>query len=308
MININSILKSLYIISWIDKSTVKHLRFPFSFYLMPVFLFAVSQGEDIRWVDTILAFVILHLLVFPSSNGYNSYQDRDVTSIGGLRNPPKVTRNLFYTTLYLDILALLLGLFVSVYFSLAVLVFIIMSRLYSYRRIRLKKYPVIGFLTVFVFQGGFVYLIASTAVSSFSAYSFFNINNLICMAVSSLFLGAAYPLTQIYQHEADKSDGVISISYLLGYNGTFIFSAILFSMATILMAFYFEKHNQLLYMALFLFLMSPVIVRLSVWFNHVRQNTANANFENTMRMNMMTSVCMNLYFSILILNHLLAWF
>ena len=301
-------MKFPFIISWFDKDTIKHLRFPFSFFLMPVFLFALSQAKDIHWTGTILAFLILHLLIFPSSNGYNSYQDRDETSIGGLKNPPKVTENLFYATLLFDIAALALGLFISVYFSLSVLVFIIMSRAYSYRGIRLKKYPVVGFLTVFVFQGGFVYLIASTAVSSFSVFSFFTINNLICMAVASLFLGAAYPLTQIYQHEADKNDGVISISYLLGYNGTFIFSGILFAIASILMAYYFEMHNQLFYMALFLFLMSPVIFRLSVWFGRVRKSNTNANFENTMRMNLMTSVCMNLYFSILILNHLLAWF
>jgi 1,4-dihydroxy-2-naphthoate octaprenyltransferase len=275
---------------------------------MPVFLFALSQAKDIHWVETLFAFIILHLLVFPSSNGYNSYQDRDETSIGGLKNPPKVTRNLFYVTLLFDIVAPVLALFISVYFALAILIFIIMSRVYSYRGIRLKKYPVIGFLTVFVFQGGFVYLITSTAVTFFSVNSFFTVNNLICMAVASLFLGAAYPLTQIYQHEADKNDGVISLSYLLGYNGTFIFSAILFVGATLLMAYYFEMRNQLFYMGLFLFLMSPVIFRLSVWFNHVRQDNTNANFENTMKMNIMTSVCMNLYFTVLVLNHLLAWF
>lgn len=301
-------MKSLLVTSWFDKDTVKHLRFPFSFYLMPVFLFALSQAKDIHWVETLFAFIILHLLVFPSSNGYNSYQDRDETSIGGLKNPPKVTRNLFYVTLLFDIVAPVLALFISVYFALAILIFIIMSRVYSYRGIRLKKYPVIGFLTVFVFQGGFVYLITSTAVTFFSVNSFFTVNNLICMAVASLFLGAAYPLTQIYQHEADKNDGVISLSYLLGYNGTFIFSAILFVGATLLMAYYFEMRNQLFYMGLFLFLMSPVIFRLSVWFNHVRQDNTNANFENTMKMNIMTSVCMNLYFTVLVLNHLLAWF
>ena len=34
-----------------------------------------------------LIFVILHILVYPASNGYNSYMDRDEGSIGGLKNP-----------------------------------------------------------------------------------------------------------------------------------------------------------------------------------------------------------------------------
>src|ERR1035437_7212100 len=118
-------MKEIFIISWFDKSTVKHLRLPFSFFLMPVFLFALSQANTINWLTAAIAFVILHLFIFPSSNGYNSYQDRDETSIGGLKHPPKVTKNLFYVTLMLDFIGVVCGLFVSVYFSIMVLIFIL---------------------------------------------------------------------------------------------------------------------------------------------------------------------------------------
>src|SRR5664279_1453604 len=143
-------MKNLFILSWFDKSTMKHLRLPFSFFLMPVFLFALSQAITIDWQTTIIAFVILHLFIFPSSNGYNSYQDRDETSIGGLKHPPKVTKNLYYATLLLDFTGVLCALFVSIYFSMFIVIFVIMSRAYSYRNVRLKKYPIIGFLTVFI--------------------------------------------------------------------------------------------------------------------------------------------------------------
>jgi 1,4-dihydroxy-2-naphthoate octaprenyltransferase len=275
---------------------------------MPVFLFALSQANNINWLTVAIAFVILHLFIFPSSNGYNSYQDRDENSIGGLKYPPKVTKNLFYVTLILDVLGVLCGLFVSVYFSLFVLIFILMSRAYSYRNVRLKKYPVIGFLTVFVFQGAFVYLMASSAIIKFSIEDFFTLNNVICMSVASLFMGSVYPLTQIYQHEADKKDGVISISYKLGYVGTFVFSAILFSIATVFLFYYFNMKHQQIALVLFLFIMLPVITKLSIWFNKVRKDSANANFENTMIMNLLTSTCMNLYFLLLILNNHYIWF
>jgi len=275
---------------------------------MPVFLFALSQANDVNWGKTILAFVILHLFIFPSSNGYNSYQDKDETSIGGLKHPPKVTENLFYVTLFLDILGILCGLIISVYFSLFVLIFVLMSRAYSYRNLRLKKYAVIGFLTVFVFQGGFVYLMASAAITSFNIGQFFTFNHLLCMSIASLFIGSIYPLTQIYQHEADKKDGVISISYKLGYIGTFIFSGILFSIAATFMFYYFNQLHQQAYLVLFLVIMIPVIIKLSVWFNKVRKDTMNANFENTMTMNLLTSACMNTYFLILILNNHYTWF
>ncbi len=297
------------IISWFDKSTVKHLRLPFSFFLLPVFLFALSQATIINWSTTILSFVILHLVIFPSSNGFNSYQDRDETSIGGLKHPPKVTENLFYATLFLDITGVLCALFISIYFSIFVFIFILMSRAYSYRSIRLKKYPIIGFLTVFIFQGAFVYLMASSAiVETFSLQFLFSFNNILCMGVASLFTGSIYPLTQIYQHEADKKDGVISISYKLGYIGTFIFSSIMFALATICLYYYDTMKHQQVALILFAVLMLPVVINLSLWFNKVRRSTIHANFENTMTMNLMTSTCMNLYFLVLILNNHYIWF
>ena len=183
-----------------------------------------------------------------------------------------------------------------------------MSHAYSFRGVRLKKYPIIGFLTVFIFQGGFVYLIASAAISGFTMHDFLATKNLICIIVASFFMGSVYPLTQIYQHEADRKDGVISLSYKLGYNGTFVFSGILFSIATLLLLYYFNLKHQVIALVLFLLINLPVIFRLSGWFSKVRANTSNANFENTMAMNLLTSSCMNLYFTILILDHYWSWF
>jgi len=296
------------ILSWFDKSTRRHLRLPFSFFLMPVFLFALSQASTINWPETIVAFVILHLFIFPSSNGYNSYQDRDETSIGGLKYPPKVTNKLYYATLFLDIIGVLCALFVSAYFSLFVLIFVLVSRAYSYRKIRLKKFAVIGFLTVFIFQGAFVYLMTCSAITTFTFANLISTNNLICMSVASFFIGSIYPLTQIYQHEADKKDGVVSISYKLGYIGTFVFSSILFSIATVFLFYYFNLKQQKIALVLFLLIMLPVVIRLGIWFNKVRKDTVNANFENTMAMNLLTSTCMNLYFLLLILNRHFTWF
>jgi len=298
----------MYILSLFDKSTVKHLRLPFSFFLMPVFLFALSQANTVNWRTTFVAFVILHLFIFPSSNGYNSYQDRDETSIGGLKYPPKVTRNLYYVTLLLDIAGVLCGLIVSLYFSLFVFIFVLVSRAYSYRKIRLKKYAILGFLTVFIFQGAFVYLMATSAISTFTFADFFTPNRIICMSVASFFIGSIYPLTQIYQHEADKKDGVISISYKLGYIGTFLFSSVLFSIATVFLFYYFNLKHQQIALVLFLLIMLPVVIKLWIWFDKVRKDTINANFENTMAMNLLTSTSMNLYFFLLILNNHYTWF
>ncbi|HVE61371.1 MAG TPA: hypothetical protein VNA26_06115, partial [Chitinophagaceae bacterium] len=84
-------------------STIQLLRFHFSFFLLPVYLFALSQLTSINWINAFFVFLILHLLVYPSSNGYNSYMDKDETPIGGLSRPMQPTEQLFKITVLMDI-------------------------------------------------------------------------------------------------------------------------------------------------------------------------------------------------------------
>jgi 1,4-dihydroxy-2-naphthoate octaprenyltransferase len=137
----------------IKRSTIQLLRFPFSLFLAPVFFFALSAVEEIHWMRTLLIFFILHILVYPASNGYNSFMDRDETPIGGIAVPLQPTKQLFYFTIAMDILAVVMGLLISPFFSLGIGLYILASRSYSYRGVRLKKYPVTAFITVIIFQG-----------------------------------------------------------------------------------------------------------------------------------------------------------
>jgi len=71
----------------INVSTIKLLRIPFSFFLSPIYFFALAQVPQINWFNAVLIFLIIHFLIYPASNGYNSYMDRDTESIGGLEKP-----------------------------------------------------------------------------------------------------------------------------------------------------------------------------------------------------------------------------
>lgn len=286
------------------RNAVVHLRFPFSFLLMPVFLFAVSQTNysNINIQNAILSFIIIHVLVFPSSNGYNSYHDRDTNSIGLIKKPPKVSKALLQVTNIMDLLAISAGLFISIPFSFLLLIFILMSRAYSNRRIRIKKFPVASFLIVAFFQGGYIYLTTMVAIlEDISLRSLISQNNLICITVSTLFMGSIYPLTQIYQHESDKKDGIITLSYLLGYRGSFIMSASLFFAAILLLYFHFDNIQQVSNFVLFITLMIPVILFMGYWSYKVFKDNKYANYKYTMIMNLATAFFMNTFFTILIL-------
>ena len=264
---------------------------------MPVYWFALSQTGSINAADAVLVFVILHLLVYPASNGYNSYMDRDTDSIGGVKNPMQPTKQLLYTTILLDTIAIILSCMISVYFTLAITAYILASRAYSYRGIRLKKYPFLGYLTVVIFQGAVTFFMVVHGSSHDKTIMISPVN----MLIASLLIGGFYPLTQIYQHRQDKEDGVVTLSIRLGYTGTFVFTAIIYAAAMSLLAYQLFSSAQQKEFFIIQLLFLPVLVYFFWWFNKVYHNQQEASFVNTMRMNMLASVCTNAAFIVLFL-------
>ncbi|MGZ3930906.1 MAG: UbiA family prenyltransferase [Bacteroidia bacterium] len=278
------------------KNTFILLRLPFSYFLMPVYFFALSEAHTISVTRAILVFIVLHLLIFPSSNAYNSYMDQDEGPIGGLKNPPKATRQLYHAANILDALALLIAGFINLPFLAGTLIYILSSRAYSYKGIRLKKYPIAGFLIVALVQGGITFLAVVAGISNVPFSANEGIALLPAAAASALLLGGVYPLTQIFQHEEDKKSGDISISILLGYTGTFLFSALLFISANAILFFYYNSQNDLRPFSLLQLFLLPTVLFFVYWFIRVFKDTAQASFENTMRMNIISATCMNACF------------
>jgi 1,4-dihydroxy-2-naphthoate octaprenyltransferase len=280
----------------LQKSTIQLLRFHFSLFLLPVFLFALSQSSHLNVGKALLIFILLHLLVYPSSNGYNSYMDRDDTPIGGLSKPLQPTKQLFYTTIVMDVVAVLISFLISYWFSLGILIYILVSRAYSYRGIRLKQYPIVGFLTVFICQGALIFIITFLALGN-------SLSNLplTLPLIASLLIGALYPLTQIYQHEADKKDGITTLSYLLGKRGTFLFSMILFLAATFLLFIRFKEEQHMGYFFLYCIILLPVLIYFLYWQALVWKNETNADFKHSLSMNIISTVCTSVFFIVLIL-------
>jgi 1,4-dihydroxy-2-naphthoate octaprenyltransferase len=280
-----------------QRSTIQLLRFHFSFFLLPVYLFSLSQIYKPDWGRAFLIFFILHILVYPASNGYNSYMDRDEGSIGGIRNPMQPTKQLLYVTIILDVLAVLLSLLIGLYFATGVLLYILASRAYSYRGIRLKQYPLIGYLTVVIFQGAVTFWLVYHGSHEPQTMQV----PLSGMVASSLLIGGFYPLTQIYQHDADRKDGVRTISSLLGYKGTFLFTALVYSAAFIALGYHFFAALEMMQFMVLQIIMLPVLVYFFIWAGKVWKDPSAADFTHTMRMNMLASACANLSFITLLI-------
>ena len=280
------------------KNTLKLLRIPFSVLLMPLFLFALSQSQNRNVAYAIISFLIIHLLVYPASNGYNSYIDKDTESIGGIERPPQPTKMLFYTTVCLDLLAIgLAATLINYLFAICLLIYILASKAYSSTWIRLKKYPVAGFLTVVIFQGGFTYYMSSVGINGNPIV--LNQNALFILLACSFQIAGAYPLTQIYQHEQDKKEGVITLSYKLGYTGTFLFTMSMFVLCNIFYFLYFNNINKVSNFYIIQLFFLPIVMYFGYWFYKVWKDKNNANFKYTMGMNRIAAICMNTCFIVL---------
>jgi 4-hydroxybenzoate polyprenyltransferase len=266
------------------RRTLALLRIPFSLFLMPVFWFGLSAlHAPVSWGRAAAVFGILHLLVYPASNGFNSFYDRDEGSIGGLKTPPKVTPELLHLVWLFDALALGCSLLLDGAFAGLVLLYLLVSKAYSYEGIRLKKYPLISTVLTQVGVGA-------------APAQLFEPTNLVLALVSTLFLCGSYPLTQIYQHQEDARRGDRTLSLRLGIRGTFVFAAggLLAGAALMGVAYWLRGESQNL--LIFLIATGPVVALFARWAWVAWHDPAQANFEWTMRMNIVSSVCLSLAF------------
>lgn len=282
-------------------NTIKLLRFPFSFFLLPVSLFSFYYIQPEFNSSLVLVILIWHILVFPASNGYNSYNDQDEGPIGGLATPPKPTKSLLYVVNCMDISAIALSFLLTFQFTVFVTLYILFSRLYSYRQIRIKQYPIGGFLVVFIFQGAWIFCANIVALSS--TQLFLNPTIIFSAIACSFFIATIYPLTQIYQHDADKADGVKTLSMVLGKKGTFIFSGSMFFIATLFVFLSFNSIHQISNFWLYNFIMLPATVYFLVWAVLSFKKETHINFKNTMSMLMLSSFLSNIYFTVLLIKN-----
>ncbi len=264
---------------------------------MPVFWFGLSALPAGVWSvgRAAAVFVILHLLVYPASNGYNSYYDRDEGSIGGLKAPPPVTPELLHLVWLCDALALGGALLLSWQFAALIGLYLLVSKAYSYDGIRLKKYPLLSTVVVVVFQGAFTFLLTQLGAGATLAVLTEPTNLLLALA-STLLLCGSYPLTQVYQHEEDARRGDRTLSRRLGIRGTFVFAAgsLLLGAATLALAYSLRHEGRPL--VIFALATGPVLWVFGRWAWQVWHDPAAANYDHTMRLNRVSSLCLSAAF------------
>ncbi|MDA9267461.1 UbiA family prenyltransferase [Salibacteraceae bacterium] len=276
------------------------MRIPFSVFLMPVFWFALSNSnQDFNHWTAFAVFIIIHVFMYPASNGYNSYHDKDEESIGGLENPPLVNQELFYLVMLFDATAIIGAYLISPLFAAMVFVYTMVSKAYSFDKIRLKRYPIASTVVVTVFQGAFTYGMVLIALGLP-----IDKTQMIYAAISTFLIAGSYPLTQIYQHKEDRERGDKTLSLKLGIKGTFIFSSFMFLLGfSGIVASYFME-NKVVDIAVLIIATAPIGFYFFRWMVRSWKDDDHINFRNTMNMNAISSIALSLAFiTMLVLHH-----
>jgi 1,4-dihydroxy-2-naphthoate octaprenyltransferase len=281
----------------ITRSALLHLRIPFSFFLLPVFLFALALTPNHNGERMLLVFLSLHLFLYPSSNGYNSYYDKDEESIGGLKHPPKVTKDLLLWSLVFFGIALALGAWINWEFASMLGLYGLVSMAYSHPAIRLKKYAWISWVIAGLFQGYFTFAMAYAGLSNLGWEVLFKPHVLIPGFLTSLMLWGNYPLTQVYQHGEDARRGDRTLSLLLGIKGTFAFSALFFALTASAFVGYFVDKGQTPIVGYYLAAMAPIALFFLIWMGLIlREPTKYATYSWAMGMNFLSAISLNAFF------------
>jgi 1,4-dihydroxy-2-naphthoate octaprenyltransferase len=285
-----------------SRSSWLHLRMPFSFVLLPIFLFSLSVSPNFTGPRLLWVFFILHFLVYPASNGYNSYFDKDDKSIGGLKNPPPVKKGLYFLSLTLDLIAIILAYIkINTTFAVMVLIYGLVSKAYSHPATRIKKYAWTSWIITGIFQGLFTFAMCYVGVNDFEIVQAMRLEVILPGSLTSLMLWANYPITQVYQHAEDRKRGDITLSAKLGITGTFYFAASIFTLAVGGFLFYFRFMFGEKYAWFFLISILPLLGYFFYWFFLIMKEPANADYSHTMRMNLISAICLNGFFIYLFL-------
>lgn len=280
------------------KEVATFLRIPYSFFLMPVFLFAISQCKTVNTTNTLLIFIILHLFIYPASNGYSFYIESTLNQTKKLLH----ANTLFYVTIFLDTTGIILALFVNNAFAIGVVIFILFSRVYNYIGVKINLFGWISFITSSIFQGGFIYILVYVfAQKNINSLNINSVNVLLPAIICTLNIAGNYPINQIYLGKKYVGSGTKYLSNFLGLKGTFYFSAVIFGTSTLLTMYYFKIINQNYVSLILLLYLFPAITFFIWWYTKILKDIRQASYTNTMFMNGISSTFTNLFFITIIL-------
>lgn len=269
-----------------------------SFIHLPIFLFAISQSQNINWLDTALFFVMMFILVHPSIQMQVAYANMQLSKCDIAET--EQGKKLFKISTAMDGLAVIVSaIILSLEVGVGILTYLLLSKLNNSNPIRLKRYAILSWLLIMAIQGVLLF-----ALTQYACGKIMLITNFLALQASAFFVGFVFPLSQMYTQTNDANRGDLTISLRLGINGTFTLSLVMFLVAVSFMGLHFYNTKHLFHFYLFLLFLSPVAAYFFWWKKNTKLQPLVANYTFTRLFIIINTVCMSLFSLLVIyLNH-----
>lgn len=183
---------------------------------------AISGGsfEIVSWSGLVMAWLAWVVCLNGGTLAFNSAYDRDENDIAYLVNPPPPPRLLATFSFILMATGIVLAFLVTPAYSMVTAVCMIMSVLYSHDAFRWKSIPG-GDLAINMVGYGCCTTLSGILVGQ-AVLGAISINpdkaGWLLIAGFGLLFGSFYPLTQIYQMDADRRHGDLTLVAAIGIN------------------------------------------------------------------------------------------
>ncbi len=254
-----------------------HLRLHYQLvFLSPLFLWGFLLGGAVPSLRALLGFLTFHVCLYGGITAYNSYYDRDVGPVGGLKVPPRVTESLLGFSLLVQVVGLAMTAWVGRFFALLYAIVMVLSVAYSHPRFRWKARPVLSLFVVALGQGAVGFAGGWLCGSMPPRPLYPPLDGLLGMAGAALITAGFYPLTQLYQIEEDRARGDRTFTVAFGARASFAFSLtlLLLGCACLLpvVAGRFGALDALLFAGAFLGLLAAIALWRRRFADHVERN------------------------------------
>jgi 4-hydroxybenzoate polyprenyltransferase len=225
-----------------------HLRLHYQFFILSggyllASLFADSIDQGTYWMQ----FLNVHILLFGGATAYNSYWDKDEGPIGGLKNPPKMTRWMWAVSLLMQFAGLVWAFSIGFSYSVIYAVSMLLFWLYSTPHARWKGHPYLSLFVIGVSTGTNSFLMGYIGATGSGLELQ---QGILAFGVACVLL-SLYPVSQIFQYEEDGKRGDRTFAMVHRLTGVRRFYAVLFPLGVIIISW--MLYAKVAWMGLFFF-------------------------------------------------------
>ena len=183
-----------------------HLRLHFQLILSGIFLWGYLLAGGVPNARGLFGFILFHVLLYGGATTVNAYYDQDDGPITGLRRPPPAGPVCLWGGVAFMAIGAVLAWKLGATFALLYSAMALLGLGYSHPRVRFKNGPLASVGIVALGQGGLGFLGGAAAAvprglpAPGAAW-------ILGGVAATLFTTALYPLTQVFQIDADLARG-----------------------------------------------------------------------------------------------------